>query len=167
MMFDFTPRRTPILTAFITALILCCLAYIAFFSVFFTTWYSFKKIAHHGQPIFGKIIEKQPMNHDGVRFEYLVNGATYYGEAPAGMNGLPKYDQIQIGDLIPIKYREEKPSESIAGDAENAYKTISFLLFGLLPGGCLVLGVTMMIGLRLGTTFTWLDLINYLRKAKS
>jgi hypothetical protein len=160
----FTPQRT--LPAILTGSAVSVVAYIAFFFTFYSTWHRFEEIAHHGRPAIGTVVEKQPMNHQGVRFHYSVEGAKYFGEAPAGMNGLPKYEQIEVGDLIPVTYWDERPSESVAGDSTNAYRTISFLLFVLLPSVCLILGGMTVFGLRVGTTFTWLDLIRWLRSSR-
>ena len=157
----FTPQKT--LPAILLGGLLSVGAYLVFFSIFYSTWHCFKEIAQHGRPTIGQVVEKQPMNHDGVRYQYSVNGAKYFEEAAAGMNGLPKYEQIEVGDLIPVMYSEERPSESVAGNSTNVYRMISSLLFVLLPSACLILGGMTVLALRLGTTFTWIDLIRWFR----
>jgi hypothetical protein len=160
----FTPKKKSV--ALLMGLALSVGAYGCFFFSFYPIWHRSEQIAHYGGMAVGLVIQKQPNNHQSVQYEYSVEGTKYFGTAPAGMSGLPPYDQIKTGDLVPVTYWPKRPSESVAGDRTDVYRTTSFLLFALLPGACLLLGGIAAVGLRMGTTFTWLDLVRYLDKKK-
>jgi hypothetical protein len=161
----FTPKKKSV--ALLMGLALSVVAYGCFFFSLYSTWHRLEQIAHHGQPAVGIVVEKLPKNHLSARYEYSVAGVEFFGETPAGIGGVRLYDQINIGDHVPVTYLPERPGESVAGDSKDPYRTMSFLLFLVLPILCLFGGGVAALSLRMGTTFTWLDLITYLGKKKS
>ena len=134
---------------------------------FYPTWHHLERIAHAGQTTVGTVIEKEQYNHESVRFEYSVNGIKYFGNAAAGRGGLPSFAAIHIGDRIAVEYWPQRPGESVGGDRGDAYKTMSFFLFVLVPCVCVFLGILAVIGVRNQTTFMWPDIIDRLIRRKT
>jgi hypothetical protein len=133
--------------------------YLLFFVSFLSTWRRVEQLANHGRTTSGIVISKEPSNHESIRYEYWVDGLKYVGTSPAGMNGLPSFSSIRVDDTIPVTYSLKKPSESFGGPRPDVYATMSFFLFCLIPGACLLLGILAAIGLHHRRTFLWRDMI--------
>lgn len=141
--------------------------YLGAFLVFYPTWHRLERIAHDGRTTIGTVIQKEPYNHESVRFEYSVDDIKYFGKAAAGRGGLPSFEAIHVGDPIPVTYWRERPSESVGGDRSDVYKTMSFILFVLAPCLCLFFGILAAIGVRNRTTSMWPDIIDRLVRRKT
>lgn len=143
------------------------LIYLVPFLGFYPAWRRAERIAHDGRTTTGTVVQKEPYNHQSVRFEYTVGGIKYFGNAAAGRGGLPSFEAIRVGDAIPVTYWRERPSESTGGDGVDAYKTTSFFVFVLVPWVCLFLGIVAAIGVRKRATLMWPNVIDRLVRRKT
>ncbi len=75
---------------------------------------SINHLVEKGVPIYGKVIAKEPDQHQNVIFTYEVAGKQYTGNGNAG-RGNPNFDQIQIGQKVVVFYDSENPESSILG----------------------------------------------------
>lgn len=141
--------------------------YLVPFLGFFPAWHRLQHIVHDGRTTIGTVLQKEPQNHESVRFEYLVNNVKYLGNAAAGRGGLPSFEAIRVGDAIPVTYWRERPSEAVGGNPLDIYKTTSFFLFVLVPCVCLFLGIIAAMGVRKRATLLWPDVIDWLVRRKT
>ena len=114
--------------------------YALFFCVVFPQWRSYERLAHSGAKTTGRVIKKEPENHQSVRYEYSIASKSYFGSGSTGSRGLPVLYQIRIGDQIPVTYLPKNPSVSLPGDPEEIYSSWSVALFGILPAASLLAG---------------------------
>jgi len=114
--------------------------YLLFGCIIFPQWKNYERLAHAGTRTSGKVIAKEPDNHQGVRYEYSVDSKMYFGSSCASFGGLPPFSQIEIGDEIPVTYWSVKPDVSVPGDPADLFGSWSVLLFGVLPLFSLIAG---------------------------
>jgi hypothetical protein len=123
-----------------TILVVAAAIYAFFGSVIYPQWKDYERLAHSGSKIRGRVVSKEPENHQVVRYEYAVDSKIYYGSSSSSFGGLPSLSQIKIGDEIPVTYWPERPSISLPGNPSEVYFSWSVLLFGVLPSVSLLAG---------------------------
>ena len=74
----------------------------------FSLWLSEMEREKASQITQGKPIEYEPDNHNRVKFEYLVDGKRYVGEASSGSD-------YELGATYPVHYDPNNPSLSFLG----------------------------------------------------
>ena len=72
-------------------------------------------LANAGIHTKGKVLAKQPGNHNAIVYTYKVNGIDYTGSGRAG-DGNPQFDQLKAGDEISVVYDPENNLVSVPGD---------------------------------------------------
>jgi hypothetical protein len=73
-------------------------------------------LTRNGESVTGTIVQLEPGNHRIVRYTYTVDGQVY--EASTGYlgGGVPRFEQLQVGDVVPVTYLPEAPFKSVLGD---------------------------------------------------
>jgi len=136
-------RETYILLA-----ILCVLlfggVYTFFFCAIYPKWHELERLTHKGIQTRGRVTAKEPFNHQVIRYEYRVDSGRYAGSSSAGFGGLPQFDQIRVGDEVPVTYLPESPSVSVAGNPRDLYGSWSGLLFVVMP---LLIAIGLVVGI--------------------
>ena len=93
----------------------------------------------------GVVVQLRPSDHQSVVIEYEVGGKKYRSATslPDSL-GLPRYEEIRPGDLLPIVYNPRYPENGIPGDPEKLLvgtaKDFAMVATGLLVF-CLVLEI--------------------------
>jgi len=82
-------------------------------------------LAHRGAHVKGMVTAKELMNHQSVRYEFLVGTQRHSGITNIGS----AFDRISVGDEVSVTYLPELPSVSVVGDAPELYRSwLHFLL---------------------------------------
>ncbi len=94
----------------------------------------FYRLAKDGMSIEGWVVAKEPLNHQTVRYSYVIGTQTNHGAGNAG-NGNPPFDQLNIGDPVRVSFNPNSPSESYLGDptSELSSLTRGVILIALFP----------------------------------
>jgi hypothetical protein len=121
-------------------LVVAAAVYAFFGRAVFPQWKDYERLVHSGSKIRGKVVAKEPENHQSIRYEYSVDSKIYSGSSSTGFGGLPLLSEIKIGDQIPVTYWPERPSVSLPGDPADLYSSWSLLLFVVLPCVSLLVG---------------------------
>jgi Protein of unknown function (DUF3592) len=124
----------------IAGLIFLALYGFLFYKIY-PVWQSDEQLAHEGLSTTGVIIEKQPMNHQAIRYTYQVGTKSYTGVGPTSVANVPPFDQIAIGDRITVYYIPGMPETSIPGTPTYFVQSWGGLLFVILPVVCLGLSI--------------------------
>jgi hypothetical protein len=98
-----------------------------------STWSELRHLVRSGRQTVGKVVSKEPKNHNSVFYEYVVEHKTYPGNGVAGHGGIPSLDEMPLGSSIPVTYLPDAPSISVPGDPADFYGSVSISLFGVLP----------------------------------
>ena len=104
-----------------------------FFCVIFPQWHIYEQIAHSGTQTEGVVTVKEPMNHASIRYQYSVAGRSYSGSSTTDVGGIPRLEEIELGQKIPVAYFSGDPSLSVAGDPHETYDSWCGLLFIWMP----------------------------------
>lgn len=113
--------------------ILFAVAYLFFFWAIYPDWHRFERLSKAGIQTRGRVIAKEPANHNGIRYEYRVGDISYTGISTAGYGGLPPFKSIRVDDEIVVTYLPDSPSVSTAGNPQEHYQSRSGLLFVIMP----------------------------------
>ena len=87
-------------------------------------WAKWHGLAERGVEAEGRVIAKEPENHEFVRYSYVVGGETYSGVGSAG-RGNPEFEQLNTGDRVKVFYDPDNPNESILGDPQEQASSIN------------------------------------------
>ena len=87
-------------------------------------WQKWDGLARHGVATAGRVENKEPENHNSIRYSYSVNGNHYSGPGSAGGEN-PSFDQLQIGDRVKVMYDSRDPAQSILGSAQSQARSIN------------------------------------------
>lgn len=87
-------------------------------------WQKWNGIAKYGVATNGKVVGKEPENHDFIRYSYVVNGSHYSGLGSAGGEH-PDFNQLHVGDPVKVIYDSRQPEESILGSAQSQASSIT------------------------------------------
>jgi hypothetical protein len=85
------------------------------------------RLSKSGLVVQGLASEMKP--HEQVGYSFEVNGRGYHGVGKTGV-GLPSFDQISIGDTVPIHYLPEHPWVNCVGDPSRLYSDELFPVLG-------------------------------------
>jgi hypothetical protein len=113
--------------------VLFAAAYLFFFWAIYPDWHRFERLSKVGIQTRGHVIAKEPLNHNGIRYEYRVGDTSYTGISTAGHGGLRPFESVRVGDQIVVTYLPESPGVSTAGDPKEHYASRSGLLFVIMP----------------------------------
>lgn len=97
-----------------------------------TEWRNDQRLTRSGVQLVGTITAKEPMNHQSVRYDYIV-GSTRYTGGPCAIRVDSEFDRIHTGNPIRVTYLPDQPAISVCGDAKAAYSNISGQLFVIVP----------------------------------
>jgi hypothetical protein len=75
-------------------------------------------LSKSGLVVQGLASEKKP--HESIGYSFEVNGRSYHCVGKTGVR-LPSFDQISIGDTVPIHYLPEHPEVNCVGDPLRLY----------------------------------------------
>src|SRR6266478_3342657 len=117
-----------------TAIWLLSSAGFAAFGITYLNVPKFYRLAKDGISVDGRVVAKEPLNHQTVHYSYLVATQTYYGAGNAG-NGNPPFDQLRIGDPVRVSFNPNNPSESYLGDPTSELNSLTrgAILIALFP----------------------------------
>ena len=117
-----------------TAIWLLSSAGFAAFGITYLNVPKFYRLAKDGMSIEGWVVAKEPLNHQTVRYSYVIGTQTNHGAGNAG-NGNPPFDQLNIGDPVRVSFNPNSPSESYLGDptSELSSLTRGVILIALFP----------------------------------
>jgi hypothetical protein len=91
----------------------------------------------------GIVTDKIKENHQRVKYSFRVDGVTYvWGGFAGDIN--KKFDQVSIGEVVPIVYEPNNPQNSAMGDPISSfYNELAFGIFAsLMPTfAALVFGI--------------------------
>ena len=75
-----------------------------------TDWRRYYSLSKHGEASRGIIISKEPENHQAIRYEYIVAGATLNGIETRGEISVgQRFAEVRIGDPIGIVFLPVEP----------------------------------------------------------
>jgi hypothetical protein len=101
------------LTIFIIWLVLACVS--AMVPFFLLDTFKYYRLSTVGILTQGRVIAKEPDNHQFIRYSYRDSNQTYTGIGSAGY-GNPSFKDINVGQLVRVFYDPEDPRKSCLGD---------------------------------------------------
>ena len=76
--------------------------------------------------IAGSVQELRPNEHRTVIVQYEVDGTTYYRSTSLPESvGLPTFDQLRVGQQVPVVYRIGHPESGLIGDPKKLLISIA------------------------------------------
>lgn len=81
-------------------------------------WQKWNGLARYGVAISARVVNKEPENHNFIRYSYVVNGRHFSGLGSAGGENLD-FDQLHVGDPVKVVYDSRQPEESKLGSAQS------------------------------------------------
>ena len=105
----------------------------ALFGMVVLDWQKYRRLAKYGVAIEGRVIAKEPDNHQFIRYSYSVGQQSYSGLGNAG-RGNPAFERLNIGDSVKVFYDPDDPKVSFLGDPKDQSEsnTRGVLFFTLL-----------------------------------
>jgi hypothetical protein len=110
-----TSLKTKILICVGVWLIFAGLA--AFIGLKFTDWLTYRRLSN-GISIYGRVVSKDPENHQIVRYSFVVGQQLFSGIGHGG-RGNPAFNQLEIGQRVVVFYDPQDPSFSCMGYPES------------------------------------------------
>ena len=80
------------------------------------TWVTYRPFLAAGVETQGRVIAKEPKNHQFIRYSYAVGQQTYTGLWSAGC-GNPGFDALKPNDVVGVTYDSRDQRSSILGNA--------------------------------------------------
>src|SRR5205814_2228085 len=80
------------------------------------------RLSKYGLTSSASITEKEANNHQFVRYKFNVGPEVYYGEGRL-WPGTPSFDDLTVGDRVPVYYLADDPSVSTLGDPGQAVRS--------------------------------------------
>jgi hypothetical protein len=96
-------------------------------------WQKWNGLAKYGITTNGSVVDKEPENHNFIRYSYVANGNNYSGLGSAG--GVNQdFDHLHVGDTVKVIYDSRQPEESMLGSAQSQANsiTIGVIFLGVL-----------------------------------
>jgi len=91
--------------------------------------------------IVGSVQDLRSKEHRTVVVQYQVDGATYYSSTSLPESvGLPTFDQLRVGQQVPVVYRIGHPDSGLIGDPKKllisiaedcAFMSVFLLIFSI------------------------------------
>src|SRR4051794_6857426 len=81
-------------------------------------WRKWHGLAERAVETQGRVVAKEPENHQSIRYSYQVGAGTYIGSGRAG-RGNPTFEELNVGDRVRVFYDSDKPEVSVLGDARE------------------------------------------------
>ncbi len=78
-------------------------------------WIQYYRLTTGGILVQGQVIAKEPTNHRLIRYSYVVHQTTYFGSQSGGYGNVD-FNQIRIGDRVPVFYLPHEPKRSCLGN---------------------------------------------------
>jgi len=82
-------------------------------------WHEYYHLAQNGVSTQGKIIAKEPRNHQRLHYSFTVNGQDFTGTGHGLQGGIPSFEAIQVGDRVLVFYDASNPHVSRLGDPKK------------------------------------------------
>lgn len=86
-----------------------------------TNWTEYFQLTKEGVATQGRVVSKEPNNHQLVHYTYQVGARSFRDTGHAGY-GNPEFKQLRIGDGVSVSYLTAKPEVSCLGDPAGLLK---------------------------------------------
>lgn len=107
--------RTKILICFVVWLVFAGLGLAIGLTL--TDWLNYRRLSN-GVGTHGKIIAKEPENHQIVRYSFRVGQQSFEGVGHGG-RGNPPFQQLSVGDPVLVFYDAANPNLSVMGNPSS------------------------------------------------
>ena len=84
-------------------------------------WRKYSRLSD-GVGVWGKVMAKEPENHQLIRYSFVVGPQTYTGVGSAG-HGNPTFGSLNVGDRVIVFYDPANPYVSCLGYPQGRLKT--------------------------------------------
>ena len=84
----------------------------------------FYVLSERGVSAQGQITRTEPENHGAIHYSFAVMQQTYSGIGSAG-NMHRKFDEVTVGDTVPVVYDPADPESSCLGDANKQLTSLT------------------------------------------
>lgn len=91
----------------------------------------YDRLVIHGRRTEGWVTLKEPDNHQNVHYTFIVNSQTYTGIGHGRQGGLPDFEQVQVGQKVPVVYDPADPNVSSMGDPGKLLRSGNFLTIAI------------------------------------
>lgn len=78
------------------------------------------QLVRNGTKSTGLVFDKDRENHQRIRYRFTLDGKTYHSSGFSADTG-KSFDEIQIGQSVPITYETGNPYNSTIGDSESTF----------------------------------------------
>jgi hypothetical protein len=88
----------------------------------------FYVLSERGVSAQGQITRTEPENHGAIHYSFSVRQQTYSGIGGAG-DMHRKFDEVTVGDAVPVVYEPADPETSCLGDADKQFTSLKHGVF--------------------------------------
>ena len=104
--------KTKILIFLIVWLVFAAVGFII--GLYLFDWAKYRNLSNEGVAIYGKVITKEPENHQNIKYSYEVGEKSYIKNGTAG-RGNSSFEELSIGDKVVVYYAKTNPNFSMMG----------------------------------------------------
>jgi hypothetical protein len=132
----------------IRLILIWCVTLVLPWTIFFDTARNSLRVIRNPASVEGTVVELRPENHRSIVISYEVGGRTFRSSTSLPETvGLPRFENIHVGDKARIAYNPQYPGKGIPGDPRKLLiGTIED--FALVAVGLLVFSVLLELYLR-------------------
>jgi hypothetical protein len=87
----------------------------------------YDQLARDNVPTVGWITLKEPKNHQNVHYAFSADSQIHEGVGHGGEGGIPAFDELQIGQKVPVFYDSANPKLSSLGDPNQLLRKANLL----------------------------------------
>ena len=100
-------------------------------------WPKYQKLSRDALKTVGRVVGKEPSNHNFVRYSFEVDHMLFAGIGNAGGEN-PSFDELKVGDSVIVYYDPEDPNRSFLGNPKSqATSATTGVIFIALVGSVL------------------------------
>ena len=133
-----------------TKILICFVVWLAFaglglaIGLTLTDWLKYRSLSS-GVRTYGRVIAKEPENHQLVRYSFGVGQESFEGVGHGG-RGNPPFQQLNVGDQVVVFYDAANPNLSVMGNPSSHQKVeLGGIVFLVLFLPLFPLGVTIIL----------------------
>jgi hypothetical protein len=114
----FTKLKTKIFICFAVWLVFAGLGFAIGLTL--TDWLRYRSLSS-GVGTYGRVIAKEPENHQIVRYSFKLGQQSFEGVGHGG-RGNPPFQQLNVGDQVVVFYDAANPNVSVMGNPSSHQK---------------------------------------------